>query len=227
MQMAPALQGSLLGLGGFLKLIGPRPMPLHKIPLWGSIVFLSVQTVFFQHGDCRNAPWSYERLLIVMDLRGCVSHPSSQCGLRCLSGAPQRAMEPLKVATGVLAWEKAPTTEKHFLVILAGPAQFHPRDQPTFALELPSLQSGTDLRVCVFFQFLHHHLSTIFKQIHGTSFLGALEPQLAKLGLGVDAIDVFTRMKGACFIQELVQLGVHLIEVLVFLGRLGLTRPFL
>ena len=161
--MAPALIGSLLGLDGFLKLIGPRPMPLHKIPLR-----------VFQQGDCRNAPWSYGRLL--MDLRGCVSHPSSQGGLRSLSGAPQGAMEPLKVATGVLAWEKTATTEKHLLVILAGPTQFHPRDQPTFALELPSLQSGTDLRVRVFFQFLHHHFSTLFKQIHGTSFLGALEP---------------------------------------------------
>ena len=210
MQMTPPLEGSLLGLGGFPKLIEPRPIPLHKLPLWA---------VFFPKGDRWN--------LSGLDLRGCVSHPSSQRGLRLLSGAPQRAMEPLKVATGVLAWEKTATTEKHFLVILAGSAQFHPRDQPTFALELPSLQSGPDLRVCVFFQFLHHHFPTIFKQIHGTPFLGALEPQLAKLGLGVDAIDVFTRMKGARFIQEFVQLGVHLVEVLFFLGRIGLTRPFL
>ena len=158
MQMARPLPLPLLGLDGFPKLIGPRPMPLHQVPLW-----------VFQQGNGRHAPWSDGRLFIVMDLRGCVFHPSSQGGLRWLSGGPQGAMEPLKVATGVSTWEKAPTTEKHFLVILAGSAQFHPRDQPTFALELPSLQSGPDLRVCVFFQFLHHHFSTIFKQIHGTS----------------------------------------------------------
>ena len=162
--MAPPLPLPLLGFGGFPKLIEPRPLPLDKVPLWGGIVFLSVQTVFFQEGDWHIpiAPWSYGRLPMVMD-------PSSQRGLRWLSGTPQGAMEPLKVATGVSAWEKAATTEKHFLVILAGSAQFHPRDQPTFAFELSSLQSGPDLRVRVFFQFLHHHFSTIFKQIHGTS----------------------------------------------------------
>ena len=197
MQMARPLPLPLLGFGGFPKLIEPRPIPLDKIPLWA-----------------------------VLDLRECVSHPSSQRGLRLLSGTPQLAMQPLKVATGVLSWEKAPTTEKHFLVILASTAQFHPGDQPTFALQLPSLQSGTDLRVRVLFQFLHHHFPAIFKQIHGTPFLGALEPQLTKLGLGVDTIDVLTRMKGARFIQEIVQLGLHLVKVVFFLGRIGLTRPF-
>ena len=59
-------------------------------------------------------------------------------------------MEPLKVATGFGMGEKAPTTEKHFLVILTGATQFHLGDEPTFALELPSLQTGTDLRVRVF-----------------------------------------------------------------------------
>ena len=98
MQMAPSLKFSLLGFGGFPKLIEPRPIPLDKVPLWGGIVFLSVQTVFFQEGDWHIpiAPLSYGRLPIVID-------PSSQCGLRLLSGAPQRAMEPLKVATGVLS----------------------------------------------------------------------------------------------------------------------------
>ena len=68
----------------------------------------------------------------------------------------------------------------------------------------------------VFFQFLHHHLSRLFKQIDGTPFLGTLEPQLAKLGLGVDTMDELVRMKGARFIEEMVQLGFHLVEVLVF-----------
>ena len=215
MQMARPLPLPLLGFGGFPKLIEPRPIPLDKVHLWA---------VSFLKGD---------RLILPgLDLRGCVSHPSSQRGLRLLSGTPQRAMQPLKVVTGVLSWEKAPTTEKHFLVILAGTTQFHLGDQPTFALQFPSLQSGTYLRMRVFFQFLHHHFPRLFKQIHGTPFLGTLEPQLAKLGLGVDTMDVLTRMKGARFIQEIVQLGLHLVEVVFFpfpyfLGRISLTRPFL
>ena len=94
MQMAPALKVSLLGFGGFPKLIEPRPMPLHKVhlPGWG---FLHLLAFSFQKGDRWN--------LSGLDLRGCVSHPSSQRGLRLLSGAPQLAMEPLKVATGVLS----------------------------------------------------------------------------------------------------------------------------
>ena len=31
--MAPALKVSLLGFGGFPKLIEPRPIPLHKVHL--------------------------------------------------------------------------------------------------------------------------------------------------------------------------------------------------
>ena len=112
MQMARPLPLPLLGFGGFPKLIEPRPIPLDKIPLWA---------VSFPKGG---------RLILPgLDLRGCVSHPSSQRGLRLLSGTPQRAMQPLKVATGVLSWEKAPTTEKHFLVILASTTQFHLGDQ--------------------------------------------------------------------------------------------------
>ena len=197
MQMARPLPLPLLGFDGFPKLIQPRPILLDKLPHW-AVSFID------------------RLILFVLDLTGCVSHPASQRGLRWVLGAPQRTTQPLKVATGVLAWDKASTTEKHFLVILASTAQFHPGDQPTFAFQLPSLQSGTDLRVRVFFQFLHHHFPAIFKQIHGTPFLGALEPQLTKLGLGVDTIDIFTRMKGARFIQELVQLGVHLVQVMFF-----------
>ena len=157
-------------------------------------------------------------------------NPSSQGRLRLLSGTPQRAMEPLKVATGVFPRVETPTTEKHFLVILTGTTQLHLGDQPTFAPQLPSLQSGTYLRMRVFFQFLHHHLPSIFKQIDGTPCLGALEPQWAKLGLGVDTMDELMGMKGAGFIQELIQLGVHVVEVLdvSHLGRrIRMTRPFL
>ena len=60
--------------------------------------------------------------------------PSSQGGLRLLSGTPQGAMEPLKVATRFGMGEKAPTTEKHFLVILTGTTQFHLGDEPAMAL---------------------------------------------------------------------------------------------
>ena len=59
MQMARPLALPLLGFGGFPKLIEPWPILLDKIPLWAAL-----------------------------DLRECVSHPSSQRGLRLLSGIP-------------------------------------------------------------------------------------------------------------------------------------------
>ena len=59
---------------------------------------------------------------------------SSQRRLRLHSGTPQRAMEPLEIATRYLSWEKAPTAQKHFVVILGGATQFHFGGKPTFAL---------------------------------------------------------------------------------------------
>ena len=138
--------------------------------------------------------------------------PSSQGGLRLLSGTPQGAMEPLKVATGFGMGEKAPTTEKHFVVILGRATQFHLGDQPTFALELSVFQTSMDLRMRVFFQFLHHHLPRVFKQIDRTPFLGTLEPQWTKIGSGVDTFNESMGMKGARFIQEMVELGFHLVQ---------------
>ena len=123
------------------------------------VVFPSVQTVFFQEGD-RYMP---------MD-------PSFQGRLCVFSGTPQRVMEPLEIATGFLSWQKAPTAQKHFVVILGGATQFHLGGQPAFALQQPSLQLSSDLGMGVFFQFVHHHLTGVFKQIHGTSFLGVLVP---------------------------------------------------
>ncbi len=83
-------------------------------------------------------------------------------------------MEPLEIAAGFLSWEKAPTAQKHFVLILGGATQFHLGGKPAFALERPSLQSGLDLGMGLFFQFVQHHHMGVFKQIHGTSFLGAL-----------------------------------------------------
>ena len=54
----------------------------------------------------------------------------------------------------------------------------------------------------VFFQLVQHDVTRVFKQIHGTPFLGTPLPQLAKFGLGVDTMDELVRMKWACFIQE-------------------------
>ena len=81
MQMARPLLLPLFGFGGFPKLIEPRPIPLDKVPLWGGLVFLRVQTVFFQEGDWHKpiAPWL---ILPGLDLRECVFHPSSQRRLR-------------------------------------------------------------------------------------------------------------------------------------------------
>ena len=118
-----------------------------------------VQTVLFQEGD--------GRLPIVIDL-------SSQGRLRLLSGTPQRAMEPLEIATRFCMGEKAPTPHKHFVVILGGATQFHLAGKPALALQQPSLQLGSYLGMGVFFQFLQHHKTGIFKQIHGTPFLGTL-----------------------------------------------------
>ena len=76
--------------------------------------------------------------------------------------------------------------------------------KPAFALQQPSLQLGSHLGMGVFFQFVQQHFKGVFKQIHGTPFLGTLVPQLAKYGLGVDTMDELVRMKWARFIQEVV-----------------------
>ena len=94
-------------------------------------------------------------------------------------------MEPLKIATGFLSWEKAPTAQKHFVVIRGGATQFHLGGKPTFALQQPSLQLGSHLGIGVFFQFFQHGVTGVLKQIHGTPFLGAVLPQLAKFSLGL------------------------------------------
>ena len=135
-----------------------RCLPIEPLLRWGAIDVI-VQTVLFQEGD--------GRLPIVIDL-------SSQGRLRLLSGTPQRAMEPLEIATGFLSWEKAPTAQKHFVVILGGATQFHLGGKPALALQQPSLQLGSYLGMGVSFQFLQHHKTGIFKQIHGTPFLGTL-----------------------------------------------------
>ena len=98
---------------------------------------------------------------------GCFFDPSSQGRLRLLSGTPQRAMEPLEIATGFLSWQKAPTAQKHFVVILGGATQFHLGGKPAFALQQPSLQLGSHLEMGVFFQFLQHHKTGVVKQITG------------------------------------------------------------
>ena len=120
-----------------------------------------VQTVLFQEGD--------GRLPIVIDL-------SSQGRLRLLSGTPQRAMEPLEIATGFSPWEKVPTAQKHFVVILDGATQFHLGGKPAFALQKASLQFGSHLGMVVFLQFVQHDVTSVFKQIHETPFLGTLVP---------------------------------------------------
>ena len=163
---------------------------------------------------------------------GCVFDPSSQGRLRLLLGTPQRAMEPLEIPTGFCMGEKAPTAQKHFVVILGGATQFHLGGKPALALQQPSLQLGSHLGMGVFFQLVQHDVTGVFKQIHGTPFLETLVPQLAKFGLGVDTMDELVRMKWACFIQEVVQVRLHLIQVLVFpvpyfADQLGGDRPFL
>ena len=92
-------------------------------------------------------------------------------------------------------------SSKHFVVILGGTTQFHLGGKPAFALQQPSLQLGSHLGIGVFFQFVQHHFTGVFKQIHGTPFLGTLVPQLAKFGLGVDTMDELVGMKWERFIH--------------------------
>ena len=72
--------------------------------------------------------------------------------------------------------EKAPTAQKHFVVILGGATQFHLGGKPTFALQQPSLQLGSHLGMGVFFQFVQHDFTGVLKQTLGTPFLGTLIP---------------------------------------------------
>ena len=207
--MAPSLPLPLLGCSRFSKLIQPLLLavlspglcqlrlghkggclPKEPLPGYGAIdviVFPSVQTVLFQEGD---------RIIVIGYIpMGCFFDPSSQGRLCLVSRTPQRAMEPLKIATGFLSWEKTPTAQKHFVVILGGATQFHLRGKPAFALQQPSLQLGSHLGMGVFFQFLQHHKTGVLKQIHGTPFLGTLLSQLAIFGLGVDKMDELVRMQ--------------------------------
>ena len=144
MQMAPSLTSPFLGFRHFRKLVQPLLIghdrclshggpasgatgPIGHSPGRGSVDLFptSVQTVLFQEGD-RHMPIA----------------PSSQRRLRLLSGTPQRAMEPLEIATGFSSWEKVPAAQKHFVVMLSGATQLHLGGEPTFALQQPSLQLG-------------------------------------------------------------------------------------
>ena len=141
-------------------------------------------------------------------------------------------MEPLKIATGFLSWEKAPTAQKHFVVILGGATQFHLGGKPRFALQQPSLQLGSHLGMGVFFQLFQHDVTGVLKKIHGTPFLGALAPQLAKFGVGVNTMDELVGMKRARLVQDVVQVRLHLVQIMLFPfpyfgGRIRLKRPFL
>ena len=117
--------------------------------------------------------------------------------------------------------EKAPTAQKHFVVILGGATQFHLGGKPALALQQPSLQLGSHLGMGVFFQLVQHDVTGVFKQIHGTPFLGTLVPQPAKFGLGVDTMNELVRMKWARFIQEVVQVRLHLTLSLTVWGGGG------
>ena len=146
MQMAPSLKFSLLGLDRLTKLFHPRII-LHLVYLW--VWPLTITHLYSVHAPGSLFLGVFHKL--VMELRGCVFHPSSQGRLRLLSGTPQGTMEPLKVATGFGMGEKAPTTEKHFVVIFGRPTQFHLGNQLTLALELSMFQTGMDLRMRVVF----------------------------------------------------------------------------
>ena len=192
MKMAPSLKRILLGSDRIAKLFHPW-IVLH-------LFYHGVWPLTITHLYSVHPPGSL--LLRVFQKRDrTILDPSSQGRLRLLSGTPQGTMEPLKVATGFGMHEKAPTTEKHFVVILGGATQFHLGNEPTSALEFSAFHSGMDLRMRVFFQFLHHHLSRVFKQIDGTPFLGTLEPQGTKIGLGVDAFQESMGMKRACLVS--------------------------
>ena len=139
MKMASSLKRVFLGLNSLAKLIDPWITP-YLVNHW-------VHPLRRVH-----SPGSgFLVLEPVLELRGCVWDPLSQGGLRLLSGTPQGTMKPLKVATGFGMGEKAPTTEKHFVVILGGATQFHLGDQPTLATQFSAFDSGLDLRMRVFF----------------------------------------------------------------------------
>ena len=175
--MAPPITLPFLGFRDFRKLVQPLLIghdrclthggpasgatgPIEHWPGRGSVDLFTtgVQTVlFFQEGG-RHMPIA----------------PSSQGRLRVIPGTPRRATEPLEIATGFLPWEKAPTAQKQFVVILGGATQLHLGGKPAFALQQPSLQLGLHLGVGVFFQFVQRDVTAVLKQIHGTSFLGTL-----------------------------------------------------
>ena len=139
--MAPSLKRILLGLDRIAKLFHPRIMLyLFHHGVWP----LAITHLYSVHppGSGLLFFWTFQKRDGLLD-------PSSQGRLRLLSGTPQGTMEPLKVATGFSARDKAPTTEKHFVMILGRATQFHLGDQPTLALELSVFQTSMDLRMRV------------------------------------------------------------------------------
>ena len=117
--MAPSLKLSLLGLDRIAKLFQPRIM-FHLFHDW--VWPLTKTHLYRVHAPGSLLLRVFHKLVLepVLELRGCVLDPSSQGRLCLLSGTPQGTMEPLKVTTGFGMGEKAPTTEKHFVVILGG-----------------------------------------------------------------------------------------------------------
>ena len=83
---------------------------------------------------------------------------SSREGLRLVSGTPQRTMEPLKIATGLLPWEILAIAEEDFN--LGGVIQHHLGGLFAFALQRTLLQFGPHLGMGVFFQFFQLRTNT-------------------------------------------------------------------
>ena len=80
-------------------------------------------------------------------------------------------------------------------------------------------------------QFLQDELSSILEEIHRTTLLGTLVPQLSKFRVGVQAVNELMGMKRAGLVQQVIQGGIHGVQVHLFpfphfTRRIGFQRTF-
>ena len=125
---------------------------LQPIQQTGSTIFAGTWKVWT---TLLSSTWVWSQHCLVRDR---FFDPSSREGLRLVSGTPQRTMEPLKIATGLLPWEILAIAEEDFN--LGGVIQHHLGGLFAFALQRTLLQFGPHLEMGVFFQFFQLRTNT-------------------------------------------------------------------
>ena len=109
--------------------------------------------------------------------------------------------------------------------------QFHLWGESTFAGQQALFQFGSHLGMGLVVQFIQDDLSSVLEEMDGATLLGTLVPQLPKFHVRVDAVNVLMGMKRAGLVQQVIQGGIHGVQVHFFpfphfTRRIGFQRTF-